>query len=115
MMSGISFIRLIWENIRHRGWFAALSAIVLFLLMPVYAMLYLDGQGIFQNEVNITEYIQEAFSGLINGNTFIPLGAAIFALAMLAAMSGFAFIHSREQLDFYHSLPLRRGTWFAAA
>lgn len=113
MMSEISFIKLIREDIRHRGWFAALSAIALFLLMPAYSLLYLDGQGMFQNKANIDEYIQEAFSGLINGNTFIPLCAAIFALAMLAAMSGFAFIHSREQLDFYHSLPLRRERWFA--
>ena len=115
MMSGILFIRLIREDIRHRGWFAALSAIALFLLMPVYSMLYLDGQGMFQNGADIDKYIQESFSGLINGNTFAPLCTAIFVLAMLAAMSGFTFIHSREQLDFYHSLPLRRGSWFAAA
>lgn len=115
MMSGILFIRLIREDIRHRGWFAALSAIALFLLMPVYSMLYLDGQGMFQNGADVDKYIQESFSGLINGNTFAPLCTAIFVLAMLAAMSGFTFIHSREQLDFYHSLPLRRGSWFAAA
>ena len=38
----ISCIKLIREDIRHRGWAAALSCIALFLLMPVYALLYMS-------------------------------------------------------------------------
>ena len=38
MTSKISFIKLIVQDIRHRGWTAALSAIALFLMMPVYTM-----------------------------------------------------------------------------
>ena len=37
-----SYIKLIRSDIRHRGWLAALSCILFFLLMPVYIMLYLS-------------------------------------------------------------------------
>ena len=36
----ISCIKLIREDIRHRGWAAALSCIVLLLMMPVYSMMH---------------------------------------------------------------------------
>ena len=36
MISKISYIKLIREDIRHRGWLAALSGVLLFLSMPVY-------------------------------------------------------------------------------
>ena len=42
MTSKISYIKLIREDIRHRGWLAALTGIGLFLGMPVYTMLYID-------------------------------------------------------------------------
>ena len=37
----------------------------------------------------------------------------IFLLAVLCAATGYGHIHSREKLDFYHSLPLRRMQWFS--
>ena len=37
-----SYIKLIRSDIRHRGWLAALSCTIFFLLMPVYIMLYLS-------------------------------------------------------------------------
>lgn len=42
MISKISYIKLIREDIRHRGWLAALSGVLLFLSMPVYTLIYLD-------------------------------------------------------------------------
>lgn len=38
MISKISYIKLIREDIRHRGWLAALSGVLLFLSMPVYTL-----------------------------------------------------------------------------
>ena len=39
MISKISYIKLIREDIRHRGWLAALSGVLLFLSMPVYTLI----------------------------------------------------------------------------
>ena len=36
--------------------------------------------------------------------------ALIFGI--IAALGAFCYVHSREKLDFYHSLPLRRDRFF---
>lgn len=107
MTSKITFyIKLIRSDIRHRGWLAALSGIVLFLLMPVYTMLYLSSY------TNRTSDLIHFFPGLLNGNTHTYLAAAIAVLAVLSALTGFSYIHSREKTDFFHSLPVKRTEWF---
>lgn len=58
-----SYIKLIRSDIRHRGWLAALSCILFFLLMPVYIMLYLSAYT--ENASKLIEY----FPGLLNGNS----------------------------------------------
>ena len=42
MTSKISYIKLIREDIRHRGWLAALTWLALVLAMPIHSMLYID-------------------------------------------------------------------------
>ena len=101
-----SYIKLIRSDIRHRGWLAALSCILFFLLMPVYIMLYLSAYT--ENASKLIEY----FPGLLNGNSQRFLAAAIAGLAVLSALTGFSYIHSKEKSDFVHSLPVKRTVWF---
>lgn len=112
MTSKISYIKFILSDIRHRAWLPVLSSISLFLLMPVYSLMYIDSTYPDSGVLAEDDWIFSVFSGLLNGNSFFPLAAAIFILALLAAASGFSYLHSREKLDFYHSLPLRRGQRF---
>ena len=118
MTSKISCFKLIREDIRHRGWYAALAGVVLFLLMPVNALLYLgrlldSSPGYTFASDLLREQLLSHFPGLINGSWRALLEMAIAGLAVLCALSGFAHIHSREKLDFFHALPAKRGTWFA--
>lgn len=130
MTSKISYIKLIRVDIRHRGWLAALTCIGLFLGMPVFTMLYIDSwfssstaasvaeggnAAADQSRAYIIEQIREIFPGLLNGQILSYLAAAIAMLAVLCALTGFAYIHSKEKLDFYHALPVKRGQWFAAS
>ena len=101
-----SYIKLIRSDIRHRGWLAALSFTLFFLLMPVYIMLYLSTYT--ENTAKLIEY----FPGLLNGNSQRFLAAAIAGLAVLSALTGFSYIHSKEKSDFVHSLPVKRTVWF---
>ena len=112
MTSKISYIKFISADIRHRAWFPALCCISLFLLMPVYSFLYLDSMNVTAEDLRAGSWLYTSFAGMLNGDRFFPLCAALFALALLAAVSGFSYIHSREKLDFYHSLPLKRSQWF---
>lgn len=111
MTSKISYIKFIRSDIRHRGWLAALTCIVLVLMMPVFATIQLDSAQIGQNSYE-NQWILNAFPGMLNGANFWPLMGAIPVLAVLTALTGFSYIHSKEKLDFYHSLPLKRGQWF---
>ena len=107
MTSKISFyIKLIRSDIRHRGWLSALSCTVLFLLMPVYTMLYLS------TYTERTSDLILYFPRLLNGGPMGYLQAAIAVLAVLSALTGFSYIHSREKTDFFHSLPVKRTAWF---
>ncbi len=130
MTSKISYIKLIRADIRHRGWLAALTGIGLFLGMPVYAMLYIDswfsgsmamsvaegGSGAAaQSREYIAEQIRDLFPGLLNGFRLSYLAAAIAVLAVLCALTGFSYIHSKEKLDFYHALPVKREKWFSVS
>lgn len=114
MTSKISYIKFIRSDIRRRGWLAALTCIVLVFMMPVFATIQLDsaqiGQGNYENL-----WIVDVFPGMLNGANFWPLMGVIPVLAVLIALTGFSYIHSREKLDFYHSLPLRRGQWFTVS
>ena len=103
----ISYIKLIRADIRHRGWLLALTSIVLFLAMPVYTTLYLS------TYTDLASDLITYFPGLINGNNLRSLAGAIAVSAVLIALTGFSYIHSREKLDFFHSLPVKRTTWFA--
>lgn len=108
----ISCIKLIREDIRHRGWAAALSCIALFLLMPVYALLYMSTfSDIAPGSFNY-QHLVSYFPGLFNGGGVQVLSPGIAALAVLFALTGFGYIHSREKLDLYHSLPITRSRWF---
>ena len=104
-----SYIKLIRADIRHRGWLAALSCILLFLLMPVYTMLYLSTYT--DRTSNLIHY----FPGLLNGGTLRYLAAALAVLAVLSSLTGFSYIHSKEKTDFFHSLPVKRTVWFGTA
>ena len=118
MTSKISYIKFIREDIRHRSWLAVFSALVLFLAMPVYSAIYIDGMKGAQTvpgntSAFITQNIRAIFPGLINGQNAMIVCYIIFLLAVLCAATGYGHIHSREKLDFYHSLPLRRMQWFS--
>ena len=101
-----SYIKLIRSDIRHRGWLAALSCTFLFLLMPVYTMLY------FSTYTERTSDLIQYFPRLLNGSSSDISLAAIAVLAVLSALTGFSYIHSREKTDFFHSLPVKRTVWF---
>lgn len=116
MTSKISFIKLLRETVRQRAWLAALTGTVLFFLIPVNITLQLASSTDASESFTLTDtWIYRTYPGFLNGGTFWPLLAVIFLAGLLCSFSGFIHIHSREKLDFYHSFPVKREKWFAAA
>ena len=97
MISKISYIKLIREDIRHRGWLAALSGVLLFLSMPVYTLIYLDS---YSEDPEVLKEFADTFSGFINGYNSAFLIILIGILAFAVGISGFQFMHKKEKLDF---------------
>lgn len=97
MISKISYIKLIREDIRHRGWLAALSGVLLFLSMPVYTLIYLDS---YSEDPEVLKEFADTFSGFINGYNSAFLIILIGILAFAVGISGFQFMHKKKNLIF---------------
>lgn len=113
MTSKISFNKLLRENIRQRGWLAALSWISFFLSVTLYSMLWTES-SLSTHSFDKTDFswIRYAFPGLLNGSASILLAILIFIFAILCAVTGFSYLHTPDSIDFYHSLPVSRTRWF---
>lgn len=117
MTSKISYFKFIESDIRHRGWLAALNAVLLFLILPVYTLLSFDNlktQGRYKaGSEEFSNWAGSTFPGFFNGYTNRYFAGLIIILAILCAVTGFSYLHSRDKQDFYHSMPVRRVQWFA--
>ncbi len=106
----ISYKKFILENIRQRGWLAALSFIALFLVQTVYPTLNMENRlSNFHSDYN---RYQEQFPEMLNGVRNAPLSFVIVLLAVLCATSGYSYLHQREKSDFFHGFPLKRTQWY---
>lgn len=115
MTSKISYSKFIKEDIRHRGWLAVLSAVLLLLCVTVSAMLLLETSLTNITDTGLDEQLRifrNTFPALLNGSYSLPLTALLLLLGVLCAVTGFSYLHSRERTDFYHSLPLSRRQLF---
>lgn len=109
MTSKISYAKYILEDIKRRGWLFALSAVTFLTALPIYTVIWIDTCRRNQYAVETMIY---RVPGLFNGEKNFLLLAALALLPVLIAMTGFGYIHSKEKLDFYHALPLKREQLF---
>lgn len=110
----VPYGKYILENIRQRGWLAALSALTLFLLLPVYTTMRIDNFLSLSGQEYI-ETLRERFPLMINGESSTYAGLVILLLAVVCGVSGFAYLHQSDMTDFFHSFPLKRSQWFQIA
>ena len=126
MTSNSSFFDLMRENFKRRYWSAALSLLVYFFVYPVAALLF-AGDALSEDSVGYLESfygrdaaLQIARAQLLDQwekwvsaeNSFIA--GVLLLMAAALVFSGFRYLHSRQQTDFYHSLPVSRTRLFLA-
>lgn len=110
--------RLTKEKMRHSLWALSLFALLLFFTMTLPTAM--EAQQLMERrQIHgwTTEQIAEAgvetmstVLGLSNGFTAI----VIANMALVLAAVCFRYLHNKSQVDFYHSLPIRRPWLFAA-
>lgn len=109
MTSSISFYKLLKEDVKKRIWLFWLFVALFLVVLPIVAAMQID--SVLSWSADDMKYVREWFVESVIGNGW--MGAFIIVGAIVSAISSFANLHVREQVDFYHSLPIRREQWFA--
>ncbi len=111
MTSNISFYKLLKEDVKKRAWLFWLSLSIFMILFPVVTMMRID--SVLYWSADDMNYVKEWFMESELGNGWV--GFFVTAGAILGAVSSFTHLHSKRQIDFYHSLPVKRELWFITA
>lgn len=109
--SSYNWKKLLLNNCRRQIPLFSLSLLALIIFAPIQTVLFLQSnRRMWAVEENL-QYIYSVVRSELNEGWFAT--ATLIMLAVVAAMSVFHYLHSRNQTDFYHALPLRRGQLFA--
>lgn len=106
MTSKISFLKLMREDAKRRNWMLVFLSVLFFVCYPVLMMIALDGT------ITINDRWRErvALELLAPGNVGIAL--VVTAAAVMIAAAEFSYLHSKEKMDLYYSIPVRRKKLF---
>ncbi len=113
MTSKNLFFKLIVQDFKYRIWCPIILFLAYFVSMEIQLINQFDQM---QRRPSNYQYAADHylanifFSPMQNGfKTYMTV-----AVAVLCALSGFAYLHSRKQLDTFHSMPVKRETLFGA-
>lgn len=106
MTSKISFLKLMQEDAKRRNWMLVFLSVLFFVCYPVLMMIALDGT----TTINDRWRERVALELLAPGNVGIAL--VVTAAAVMIAAAEFSYLHSKEKMDLYYSIPVRRKKLF---
>ena len=116
MTSKNSFFNLLKEDFRRRLWTFILASLVFFgTFVVAFTMVlqnYMDWYRSSEGGLSRAEKVSQALCA--DFYSFYPWFMAVAVVgAVICGITGFAYLHSRKQMDFYHGLPVKRETIFA--
>ena len=122
MTSKNLFFRFMREDLKQKLWAVGLAFLCFFLTMPVNAAMSLSTlQKTYENwirnetifgdgitvEMRYAERLMDVIGTTIGLENIWNVFVITFA-AIIMALTGFMYLHSRKQTDFYHSIPIKR-------
>ena len=117
MTSRNSFFNLLKEDFRRRLWTFILASLVFFGTFPIVFTMMLQSwvANYIDNDFLTKEQQLERIANYVSHLTGINVWLALVTCvgAVICGVSGFAYLHSKKQMDFYHSLPVKREQLFA--
>ena len=119
MTSRNSFFNLLKEDLHRRLWTLILSSLVFFgTFVVAFTMVIQNYVGRYSRASY--GYTNVEFIERISGDLcqdfygFYPWFMLVAVVgALICGINGFAYLHSRKQMDFYHSLPVKREVIFS--
>ncbi len=123
MTSKNSFSRLLRDGMRRNLWAIVLSGLAFFMSMLLPTLMYMQNilEDLKQSRPIVPDDVYtDMWDSAINniqelvgaGNPIVK--AAFIVLAVVCGVAMFAYLHSRQKVDFYHSLPISRTRLFAS-
>ncbi len=119
MTSSRLFFRVMKEDMRHRGWMIALSVLASVLALPVIWLLVKSNGGF--SRLVYDEKLQSAPAYILDvvekywERAITPCGGLVaIGGALIAALAGFRFLFHKDQVDTWHSMPIKRDMLFGA-
>lgn len=111
MTSKRCFFKMMREDFRHKIWMLALSVLGNMLAIPV---VYLIGTGHSAGVGSVGYLVRQANE---IGEFFLEFvmasgGFVAIAGALIVGLSGFRYVFHRNMVDTWHSLPVKRSTYF---
>lgn len=115
MTSRISFPKLLKEDMKKRMWLTAVSTVLFMIIIPLFTLLRIEGRLEDAKLMGAPEltYVKELFAAIVGLDGMLIIG--LLLLAVVSGITAFSYLHSQSQTDFYHSLPVKRETWFAVS
>ena len=127
MTSRNLFFKLMREDLKRKIWAFSLAFLSFFFWMPVNAAMsisnlqqtyqrWLVNGTTFGEGITAESRYAEKLLGIVETTIGLenPLNIMTMAVAAIVmALTGFMYLHSRKQVDFYHSIPVKRELLFA--
>ena len=111
MTSKISYSKYIKKNISERSYLAAVSIIMQIALLPLYTFIRLERMEMYST-VDMMDMIGIHFKGIASGSGSLGFLFFMALFAVIAAITGFSYLHSKEKQDFYIALPVKKSQWY---
>ncbi|MDE6362928.1 MAG: hypothetical protein K2O40_05950 [Lachnospiraceae bacterium] len=112
MISKNLFFKLIKQDMKRRIWCPILIFVACFLGLEVRLLMDMEEFVRYPNahSYSLAVYIREYFFG----RDARTMAIVVCMAAFLCGLSGYAYLHSKIQIDLYHSLPVSRSRFFWA-
>lgn len=116
MTSKRSFINTLKEDLKRRIWPLALSIVGFFFALPVLALIKVqDHLSSYEALRDTLPQLQYSFVRFTIGPESGFALSGLMIMAVLNAMHGMKYLHSKQEADFYGSIPVLRTSKFSAA
>ena len=114
MTSRHLYFKLLLEDLKRKTWAAALEGLALFFALPVaLAMTLSNITNELYGDMTLVRGQAQARTMLEFGNDYPVIMLILGIAAVVMGISAFSYLQNRRQVDFYHSLPVKRELQFA--